>query len=147
MCDVEAIKELQQAIIRYTNRTKSYREMSREEQTIEELCNALYVRLEHRKLCEDECTSESGKDKAMSLGDLLHSLGAMSDSGTLDHTFSRENQEQLRQVFGRLQQTSRAEKALRQKDTALYLDASADTELFLDGQEKLEKLSNKKSRR
>jgi hypothetical protein len=144
---VAAIKDLQVAIIRYTDRTKSYREMSREEQTIEELCNALYVRLEHRKLCEDECKPESREDKDMSLGDLLHSLGAMSDSGVLERTFSQENQEQLRQVFGRLQRTSRAEKALRQKDAALYLDASADTELFLNEQEKLEKLSDKKTRR
>lgn len=154
MCDREAVERLQAALIHYTQRRRRFSEMSRDEQTIEELCNALYMRLEHLKRCDDDpkydsCEEHKGK---MQLGDVLLSLAALSDSGILDQVLTDDNRASLKRVLSGVAKVGQAqrsltEEALRKKDTAAYLSSSADTDLLVERHREIEDAAAKKDRR
>lgn len=154
MCDKEAVERLQAALMQYTVRRKRFSEMSANEQTIEELCNALFMRLEHLKRCDADPKYDACEDKGkrLELGDLLHALGTLSDGGILEQVLSHENQDNLKSVLGSLQQVGQAQKSLleeglRKKDMAAFLAHSGDTDLLVDEQRKVSEAAARKDRR
>jgi len=145
MWNIELIKRVQAILEEFASCAGRFSELSPTGQSACELANALHMRLAHL-LHELETGRQElpAAQNGFPLGSLLHALGALADDGAVGRTLSPTNQKMLTEMLGQIKSASLAEQGLRKKDAALFLKHSADTDLAIDEQNRIDALAAKK---
>jgi hypothetical protein len=147
MFTLDEIEMLKAAIRKFTGGDYLYSDLDKHEQSVVDIIGALNLRLDHLLAVRENGVGPEPQSEKHNLADLLHSMAVLADEGYIHRVLNPKNEKLLQRLMGDIRQVGLVEKALRKKDTAAALSASADTDLLIDEQEKIRRAADKKDRR
>jgi len=142
MCNMEALRNLEDALFEFTRPKKSYDDLNRNERECLKLCQALFLSLERLK--RNGANSEL-EEKELDLAEQFEAMALLANTGLLQKVISTKNMEIMKKIFSgiQIQGESLAAQALRKKNEAVFVGKDADIDLLEDDRQKIEKLKKK----
>ena len=141
----DRVVRLKRALMDYLRlNDRHYGDLSRIEQSVEDLAQALYTRLCQLELeiAGEKVSLSADEERRRDLGDTFRTLGMAAETGLLEEILDRKNLEALSGPEG----LGGLASALRKRDLSNFLADSADTDLTLGRIESVEKAMEKKRR-